>query len=390
MLLSEYPWNGNIIAWFEARDYYDQGNRFSMQHSYSEAEIRYRKAVTLYPNDWRFHLVLGKALNGSRKYVDAQKEFRIVVAQNPKSFDGWLELADILASDGVDLKGAEDAARKAIVLAPTNSVARAELAYILGRSGKNEEGQKELDAASTFEKDSGRFWFLSGKFHWGAGDIQRAEAEFRQASLLDLTNAEYWEATGVLLITQKKTVDALECLARAVKLNPRSAPYQNNLGDAQRLNGELPAALASYAKAASIEPGNPEYQLNLGLMQFLTQKYDEAEATLQKAIELNPNDDRVWRVYITTLEQQKKFDLAEKVLQRLLSKPAFEKSLSTWIYLGSLRYNAGNQSGSEDALKHALSLCQNEDEKKQVNAILTKLKAISSSRQRDAPAKKKT
>ena len=375
VLLSEFPWNGNIIAWFEARDYYDQGNRLNAQHSYAEAEVRYRKAVNLYPKDWRFHLVLGKALLGSRKYKEAEQEFRKVVELNSAQVDAWLELADSLASQGQDLSGAAQAAHKAIDLAPTNSVARAELAYILGKQGKKEDADKELEAAASFEKDNGRFWFLSGKYHWGVGDKQRAEAEFRQASLLDLTNPEYWEAAGVLLLTEQKSVDAVECLARAAKLHPHNALYQNNLGDGQRMNGDMQAAVISYGKAANLDPKNTEYLLNLGLAQLITQDYEKAELSLQKVIEANPGDDRAWKGYINALDLQKKYGQAERFLQKLLSRPEYEKSAASWVYLGNIRYNNGNVNGAKEALNYALSISATEDEKKQVNQILARLKS---------------
>ena len=386
VLLSEFPWNGNIIAWFEARDYYDQGNRLNSHHSYAEAEVRYRKAVNIYPKDWRFHLVLGKALIGLRKYKEAEEEFREVVELNPELFDGWLELADCLASQGRDLKGAAEAAHKAIALAPTNAVARAELVYILGRQGKKDEADKELEAAASFEKENGRFWFLSGKYHWGAGDKQRADAEFRQASLLDVTNPEYWEAAGVLLLTEHKSADAVECLARAAKLNPRNALYQNNLGDGQRMNGDMPAAVSAYAKAASLDPKNTEYLLNLGLTQLVTQNYEKAEMNLQKVIEANPGDNRAWKGYINALDLQKKYDKAENFLQKLLSTPEYEKSVATWVYMGNIRFNNGDIKGAEEALSHALSISSDEDEKKQVIQILTRLKEKGAERKPDGAA----
>lgn len=375
MLLSEFPWNGNIISWLEARDYYDQGNRLSLQHSYAQAETRYKKAVAVYPKDWRFHLVLGKALVGLRKLNAAEQELRVVVQLNPKSFEGWIELADCLANQGRDLKSAEEAARKAIALSPTNSVASAELAFILGKMGKKDEADKVLEAAASFEKDSGRFWFLSARYHWGAGDVQRAEAEFRQSSLLDLTNPECWEAEGVLLLTVKKLDESVECLKRAAKLNSHDALYQTNLGDALRLHGDIDGALVAYSRAVALEPKNPGYILNLGLIQLYAQKFAEAEETLHKAIEANPEDNRAWKAYINALDQQKKYEMAEAHLQQLLKLPKYEKTVGTWVYLGNIMYKRGNVKGAEDALNQALSLSQRDEEKQEILAIIKRLKS---------------
>ena len=91
----------------------------------------------------------------------------------------------------------------------------------------------ERDAESEF--DLGRQAHLQGKF-------EEAIGHYRSAAELDPLRPEYWNNLGGAFISTGRLDEAAKALETAVKLKDDYALAHSNIGNLQRLRGNIPEA----------------------------------------------------------------------------------------------------------------------------------------------------
>lgn len=373
MLLSEYPWNGNMITWFKAREAYDAGIGFSQRYLLSDAEARFKTAIAVYPKDWRFYQALGSVEMKQHKYTEAEAAFRKVTEIQKDNFDAWLAMSDCLSHDKGRLDEAEKAAKTALSINPLSSVACAQLALILQLENKTEEAKKTYNGSGRLEKDDARYWFLSGRYHQLLGDEQRMEMEYRQAADLDKSNPDYWITIGMFLFNRDDLDGAEHYLKRASYLNPYNPSLWATLGEVWRRQNAFEKAEEGFSKAVDLDGKNVDYLLNLGLTRMFQKKYEQAEEPFKRVIAINPNDSRAVRVYVKVLELQKKYADESKFLLSVLQDPN-NQNCSSWAYCAAISIKAKNFEQASDCLQKAHELTRTQQENDNVIALVQRLR----------------
>jgi len=122
-----------------------------------------------------------------------------------------------------------------------------------------------------------------------AGELQRAERICRQiiASRPGVSDAH--NLLGVVLNGLGQAEAAVNSIALAVRLSPRTPSYYSNLGEVERQRGNLDEAQAALAKAIELNPDSAEAYSNLGIVHFDRKEFEEAAACYEKAIALQPD-----------------------------------------------------------------------------------------------------
>ena len=138
----------------------------------------------------------------------------------------------------------------------------------------------ERDAESEF--DLGRQAHLHGKF-------EEAIGHYRSAAELDPLRPEYWNNLGGAFISTGRLDEAAEALETAVKLKDDYALAHSNIGNLQRLRGNIPEAERSYRLATKHQPGNRDVAANLGLVLFTVGAHGEARKWFEFSVEDGPN-----------------------------------------------------------------------------------------------------
>jgi tetratricopeptide (TPR) repeat protein len=125
-----------------------------------------------------------------------------------------------------------------------------------------------------------------------AGNLPRAEALYRQILQADPNQPDAWHLLGVIAQQVGQSAAAVECIGRAIQLNPVAAAYHNNLGEAYRGLERLDEALACYRRALALDPTQADatYNLNLQVGNILQAqgKLEEAADCYRRAIEAKP------------------------------------------------------------------------------------------------------
>src|SRR5207249_2449817 len=105
----------------------------------------------------------------------------------------------------------------------------------------------------------------------------------------DPKNAEAVSRLGLLTATALKSPGpAAQLLAQAVALQPNSAIYQANLGEALRLVGRFNEALLALQASLRINPNDPNVLSNAGLTLGQLGRSEEGLAACRAAVGMNP------------------------------------------------------------------------------------------------------
>jgi tetratricopeptide (TPR) repeat protein len=117
-------------------------------------------------------------------------------------------------------------------------------------------------------------------------------------------NAVLANKTGIAYQQLNQLDKAQKQYARALKLRPRYAEAQNNLGTVYYATKGYRRAIDAYRKALLIQPDSASFHMNLGTAYFARKKEKDASAEFQKALELDPDVFEHHGTFGTVLEER--------------------------------------------------------------------------------------
>ena len=353
--LCDFPFNGNPIAWIRAKEMVVTGLRLESQFHLEQSLRYFQQAANIYPKDAHFQFALGECCQRLRRYPEAQKAFEAATKLNTQFVGAWLHLGEVLSVEHHE-KESEAATRRAVSIEPLNPDAQMQLALLLRLNGKIEEAQKIFESTRSLERDTARYWYLSGRYYHDEGKPQETEAAFRQAAELNKTEPEYAEWLGLSLYSHHKVDDALEYLARAAHIAPENSTYWDNLGAVFLSQHNLAESEKCYEKAIALDPHNLKFMKRYGVILYREKKWSQAEPVLAKLLASDKNDSDAWDYYLHCLLREKKFVLAEKVLREFLAEEKHSNIPQAWTFLADVLRQEKQGDQAAEAYKHALAL----------------------------------
>ncbi len=183
-----------------------------------------------------------------------------------------------------------------------------------GRTG-NEQSSASLAAAS--QGTDPKAWFAKGQAALQAGDLDAAEAAFRQVLTVDPRAGTAYANLGVIAMRRKDWDHAIGLLRRAEKLEPKMAGIRLNIGLVEYRRGDYGAAVAPFTSVLRDQPDSQQARYLLGLCQVFTKHYAEAVAVLEPLWPEKSND--VLYLYLLDIAAQEsgQKDLDEQILSRM-------------------------------------------------------------------------
>ncbi len=125
--------------------------------------------------------------------------------------------------------------------------------------------------------------FKKGMEAFNAGDLDTAEAAYKEVLVKDPSRHEAYHNLG-LIYSRKKDLPAAEAaFGKALELKPDYEDAYVNLANAYIGNGQTPKAYETAVKAAAANPQNGKLQYLVGYVAFNTGKSEEALVALKKA-----------------------------------------------------------------------------------------------------------
>src|SRR5437016_1986864 len=162
-------------------------------------------------------------------------------------------------------------------------------------------------------------WFAKGQTALQSGDLDAAEAAFRQVLAADPRAGSAYAKLGVIAMRRKEWDRAIALLRKAEKLEPNVAGIRLNIGLVEYRRGTYAAAIAPFTAVLQDQPDSQQARYLLGLCQVFTKKYAEAVKVLEPLWPEKSNDVLyLYLIDIAAVESgQKSFD--EKIISRMIA-----------------------------------------------------------------------
>lgn len=125
--------------------------------------------------------------------------------------------------------------------------------------------------------------------HHRARQLPQAEQICRQILSVDPQHAQALDLLGVIALQVGEHQAAVDCLSRAVAIQPHVAKYHNDLAAAFHRLGQIDQALANCRRAVEIDPSFAEGHFNLALILREQGELEEAVASCQEALRIKPD-----------------------------------------------------------------------------------------------------
>lgn len=162
-----------------------------------------------------------------------------------------------------------------------------------------------------------------------------------------------WKVLGTALLVQGK--DGVEALRNAVNLLPDDVEALSNLGNAQRAQGQLDAAVVSYRRAVELKPDYAQGYYNLGIALKELGQLDDAVACYKRATSLMPGFVVAhYNLGLALNELERHEEAVASLRSALMLKPDYTEA---YCSLGAALGSLGRFDEALGASQRALSLC---------------------------------
>jgi predicted O-linked N-acetylglucosamine transferase (SPINDLY family) len=163
--------------------------------------------------------------------------------------------------------------------------------------------------------------------HHQAGRLQEAEAIYRQILQIQPDHPDALHLLGVIAHQVGQHHIAVDYISRAIGLNPKTAEYYLNLGEAYRAQGKLEEAATSYRQAVMLKPAFVEAYNNLGNALKDQGKLEEAVASYRQAVAFKPTYAEAYNNLGNALKEQGKLEEAVAVYRQAVTiRPSYPEA----------------------------------------------------------------
>ena len=220
-----------------------------------EALAAWREAAKLQPAEAEPHLSAGLLLEQENKFTDAEQEYKMALALDPKSVDAVMGLANLYMRGG-RLPEAEEYLRKLLAAHAESAAAHIQLGRVLAAEDKTDAAIAELQAGLKLapgdegaERDLAEIYATVGK-----NDL--AEAVCRELLAAHAGDAGLHRQLGQALLRQKKFPEAQQEFVKAVKLKPDFGEVYGDLAFAAAENKDYPLVIRVLDARLKLLPEN--------------------------------------------------------------------------------------------------------------------------------------
>jgi tetratricopeptide (TPR) repeat protein len=251
----------------------------------SEAGSAFEEELKLTPEDFYSNFFVGVVATSENNHEKAVKYLKKSIQLNSQKSEAYLFLAQSQLEMG-DLIEAEKNLRQTILLEqkePDSTAQSRRTHFLLGRlltrTGRKEEGEKELKIARELQEKS----------------IQTARDEISQILGKVVTETRKLDnpnAVKVSLSPEK----ASELNRSRMFLSQFIGQAYHNLGVIAVRNGQTEDALAKFESAGKWKPDLPALDRNWGIVGFRAARFDKAVSPLSRQLKSSPNDTLVRRM----------------------------------------------------------------------------------------------
>jgi len=282
------------------------------------ALLRIEQASTAAPDEARYRVGLGQALQTLNRWDEAANAYEAALRLQPEFPDISNSLGICLQRAG-RLAQAATAYRRALLQHPGNAAIMANLGTVLRETGGLHEAVELLRAAAILEPRVASHAVNLGIALCSQREFSAAQGVLSQAAALAPDDPDAAFNLGNTLRALGRSPQAADWYRRAVALRPDYVDALINLGNVQSEIGDFASALAAYDAALLARPDSVAAMNNAGCLLRTLGRTDEAEDLLLRALRLNPQSavlhDNLGNVYKDAGELDDAIDCFRKALE---------------------------------------------------------------------------
>ncbi|MGA8233293.1 MAG: tetratricopeptide repeat protein, partial [Candidatus Acidiferrales bacterium] len=282
-----------------AEGYHLEGQIYEGLDQWDQAGEALLKAARLEPGDYEIRKDLAWALVHAGRTSDAIHEFEAAEKLSPKEAEVHQQLAALY--EKTDAIAAAKLEREKYAKLTTQDQQHAAAGKLNDQANKllasgNARGAAEAyrQALRLAPNDAQMHYNLSlalDRLGDGPGEIQ----ELQRAVRLDPQLAVVHNQLGLLALTAGRQADAERELKAAIAINPKFAEALNNLGVLNTQQGKDSQAATLFQQATQYDPSYSRAFVNLGLTLARHGQFAEAEKQIRAALEADPKDASAYR-----------------------------------------------------------------------------------------------
>jgi tetratricopeptide (TPR) repeat protein len=244
------------------------------EKKYADAARACKTVLAQSPRSAQANHLCGRALSALGLYAEALPCLHAAVAADPDLAAAHADLADVLLKSG-DPGAAEQSCRRAVALRPDELDGRLRLVDILENAGRTSEALVELSIAQEFSPE--RFDLLVRLFRTLSRMGMYPEA-LRIAERAIIENGENFHTWYLLAVSRYGVADmqgAVEACQKALAQDAGRPEVHVTLGSAWFALGRVADATAAYQSALAIDPDFPDARFHIGLIRLMSGQYRE-------------------------------------------------------------------------------------------------------------------
>ena len=159
--------------------------------------------------------------------------------------------------------------------------------------------------------------FTAGEVALNAGDLDRAERNFKRVLAIDPRNAGAYANLGVILMRRKEWPQALDSLHQAEKLAPQTPGIRLNIGLAYYRQADYRHAIPPFESVVKDVPDSLQARYLLGQCYFFNDRFVEATDALEP-LWWQQSKDLVY-LYVLSISAEKadRHELSERAVARM-------------------------------------------------------------------------
>lgn len=196
--------------------------------------------------------------------------------------------------------------------------------------------------------------FAKGQAALQNGDLDVAEAAFRQVLKVDPRAGSAYSNLGVIAMRRKEWDNALKFLEKAARLEPKVSGIRLNIGLVNYRRSDYAAAIPAFASVVRDQPDSQQARYLLGLCNVFTEHYADAVAALEPLWPQMSSDFMYLYVVSIAAHGAQRGDLDEKALSQLVEVGG--KTAEFHLILGKAYLNRGEPEKAIVELEQAASM----------------------------------
>jgi tetratricopeptide (TPR) repeat protein/cytoskeletal protein CcmA (bactofilin family) len=315
------------VTWFYPREgdkleyLVKNGYELIAEKNYADAEIVFKKALTVSRVESRVYAGLGDIYFEDKRYSYALAQLQRAIDLSPANWEYRIKLAKTYSSKG-QLKEAIESYQQAVEINPKSGMAFYNMGILYLKQKDMDKARESLEISVGLDKNSFEPHVALSRLYAEVNSYDQAIAEISEAIKLENDKSSLHLTLGTLLLESGQEDKAVETFKEAAGLFPQNFSAQIRIADWYYTKGMLEESLETYRVAETLDSENPFVQARLGIIYVDKNENTKAQVALEKAIKLNPKDAQSHYQLGKVVSREGKWGRAQSLLSNAISLDA--------------------------------------------------------------------